>query len=115
MGIKQRLLETAPERVPAELAATVKSFCEPIDVIHASYVGVVEVTEDFGYPREQLAVAFELTTPSAETEEGDRELRLVADRFYESMPEEVQAGGCNFLEPGALAVWQEKAQRVFAR
>jgi len=115
MGFKQRLLETSPERVPAELAATVKTFCEPIEVIRASYVGLIEITEDFGYPREQLGVAFELNQPSARTEEGDRELRLVADRFYESMPEDVQAGGCNFLEPGALAVWREKAQRVFAR
>jgi hypothetical protein len=115
MGFKQRLLETPPERVPPELAATVQSFCEPIDVIRASYVGLIEITEDFGYPREQLGVAFELVTPAARTKEGDRELRLVADRFYETMPEDVQAGGCNFLEPGAIAVWREKAQQVFAR
>jgi hypothetical protein len=31
------------------------------------------------------------------------------------MPEEVQAGGCNFLEPGGIDAWQEKAQRVFSR
>jgi hypothetical protein len=115
MGFKQRLLETPPERVPAELTTTVTSFCEPIGVIRAAYVGLIEITEDFGYPREQLGVAFELTEPSAQTEEGDRELRIVADRFYESMPEDVQAGGCNFLEPGALGVWSEKAQRVFSR
>jgi hypothetical protein len=115
VGIKQKLLETSPERVPAELVETVKAFCEPIEVIHAAYVGLVEVTEDFGYPREQLAVAFELNVPSAGTKEGDRELRVVADRFYEAMPEDVRAGGCNFLEPGAIGVWQQKAQRVFAR
>jgi hypothetical protein len=113
--VKQRLLDTAPEQVPADLAATVKAFSEPIEVIRVSYVGVVEVTEDFGYPRQQLAVAFELAVPTARTDEGDRELRLVADRFYEEMPPDVQSGGCNFLEPGAIAVWREKAQRVFAR
>ena len=115
MGIKQRLLETPSERVPTELAATVISFCGPLDVIRSAYVGLTEITEGFGYPREQLAVAFELETPSADTEQGDRELRLVADRFYESMPEDVQAGGCNFLQPGAIGVWHEKAQRVFSR
>jgi hypothetical protein len=115
MGFKQRLLETPAERVPAELVATVKAFCEPIDVIRASYVGLIEMTEDFGYPREQLGVAFELAEPKARTEEGDRELRIVADRFYEAMPEDVQAGGCNFLEPGAIPVWRERAQRVFTR
>ena len=30
--LKQRLLETPPERVPAALVETVKAFCEPIDV-----------------------------------------------------------------------------------
>jgi hypothetical protein len=113
--VKQRLLDTSPEQVPDDLGATVKAFSEPIEVIRASYIGVVEVTEDFAYPRRQLAVAFELAVPTARTEEGDRELRLVADRFYEEMPEDVQSGGCNFLEPGAIAVWQEKAQRVFTR
>ena len=46
-----------------------------------------------------------------ETEEGDRELRLVADRFYETMPAEIQAGGCNFLEPGGIAAWAAQAQQ----
>jgi hypothetical protein len=115
MAVKQRLLDTPPERVPAELAETVRAFCEPLDVIRASYVGVVEVTEDFQYPREQLSVAFELRASAPQTPEGDRELRLVADRFYDSMPEEIVAGGCNFLEPGGAAVWRDKAQQVFAR
>jgi hypothetical protein len=115
MGFKQRLLATPADRVSPELAATVKSFCEPLDVVQAAYVGLTEITKDFDYPREQLAVAFALAEPSAQTEEGDRELRIVADRFYESMPEEVQAGGCNFLEPGGIGAWSEKAQRVFAR
>jgi hypothetical protein len=115
MGLKQRLLETAPERVPDEMAETVRAFCEPIEVVSAAYVGLTEITEDFGYPREQLSVAFELRVPTAATKEGDRELRIVADRFYDSMPEEIRAGGCNFLEPGAISVWHEKAQQVFAR
>jgi hypothetical protein len=115
VSLRQRLLETPAERVPDELAATVRAFCEPIEVVRGAYVGLTEITERFGYPREQLAVAFELAAPAAATEEGDRQLRLVADRFYESMPEDVQAGGCNFLEPGALGVWGEKALRVFSR
>ena len=113
--MRQRLLETPADRVPAELAAAVKSFCEPIDVIRAGYIGLTELTQDFHEPREVLSVAFELATPSAETEEGDRELRIVADRFYDTMPEDVQAGGCNFLEPGGIDAWHEKAQQVFSR
>ncbi len=109
--MRQRLLDTPAERVPPELAASLRSFCEPIDAIHAAYVGLTELTVEFHEPREQLAVAFELAEPVAETKEGDRELRLVADRFYETMPEEVVAGGCNFLEPGGLDAWQEKASR----
>jgi hypothetical protein len=115
VGIRQRLLETPADKVPEELAKTVKDFCEPIDVIRSAYVGVTEITRDFGYPEEHLSVAFELAAPSAQTAEGDRELRLVTDRFYDTMPEEVRAGGCNFLEPGGIAVWQEKAQQVFSR
>jgi hypothetical protein len=115
MGMRQRLLETPPGEVPDELARTVADFCRPIDVVESAYVGLTEVTRDFGFPERHLAVAFELKAPSAGTEEGDRELRLVADRFYDTMPEEVQAGGCNFLEPGGIAAWQEKAQRVFSR
>ena len=113
--MRQRLLDTPVERVPPELAAAVKGFCEPIDVIVAAYIGLTELTQDFHDPRELLSVAFELATPSAETEEGDRELRLVADRFYDTMPEDVQEGGCNFLEPGAIDVWREKAWQVFSR
>src|SRR5215471_17266027 len=113
--MRQRLLDTPADRVPAGLAATIRSFCEPIDAIHAAYVGLTELTLDFHEPREQLAVAFELAEPVAETAEGDRELRLVAERFYDSMPEDVVAGGCNFLEPGGIDAWREKAQQVFSR
>jgi len=113
--MRQRLLETPADRVPAELAETVRSFCEPVEVIRAAYVGLTELTLEFHEPREQLAVAFELAVPTAGTPEGDRELRLVADRFYETMPETVQAGGCNFLEPGGIDAWREKALRVFSR
>ena len=113
--MRQRLLETPADRIPPELAAAIKGFCEPIDVIHAAYIGLTELTQDFHEPREVLSVAFELAAPSAETEEGDRELRLVADRFYDTMPAGVQAGGCNFLEPGGIDAWREKAQQVFTR
>ena len=113
--MRQRLLDTAADRVPPELAAAVKSFCEPIDVIRAAYVGLTQLTQDFHDPRELLSVAFELAAPSAATDEGDRELRLVADRFYDTMPEDVQEGGCNFLEPGGIDAWREKAQQVFSR
>jgi hypothetical protein len=113
--VRQRLLDTPAARVPPELAATVRSFCEPVDVIRAAFVGLTELTLEFHEPREQLAVAFELAEPSAGTPEGDRELRVVADRFYETMPELVRAGGCNFLEPGGIDAWRAKAQQVFAR
>ena len=92
--MRQRLLDTPADRIPAELAATVRAFCEPIDAINAAYVGLTELTVEFHDPREQLAVA---------------------DRFYESMPEEVVAGGCNFLEPGGIDAWRAKAQQVFSR
>ncbi|HUK43954.1 MAG TPA: hypothetical protein VLV28_01540 [Gaiellaceae bacterium] len=115
MAIRQRLLETPPERVPAELAKTVAAFCGPLDVIATAWVGVIEITRGVEQPEEHLGVAFELAEPVAETDEGDRELRLVADRFYETMPEEIQEGGCNFLEPGGITAWADKAQRVFSR
>lgn len=115
MSMRQKLLETPAGSISPELAKTVAEFCEPLDVIHAAYVGLTELTRDFGYPEQHLSVAFELAAPSAETEEGDRELRLVADSFYDTLPEEIQAGGCNFLEPGGISAWQEKAERVFSR
>ncbi len=103
------LLPTSPEQVPHEFAQTVIDFCKPIDVITAAYVGVTEITEDFQHPYEQLAAAFELTS------DDDAHLQLVADRFYAAMPEDVQAGGCNVLDPGGVAVWSKQAQRVFHR
>ena len=114
MSLRQRLLDTPVEKVPAELAAAVKAFCEPIPEIKAAYVGLVEVTRDFDYPHEQLAAAFELTTPPTGTSEHD-ELRDVALKFYEELPASVQEGGCNFLGPDALPVWNEKAWQVFSR
>jgi hypothetical protein len=113
--VRQRLLETPAQRVPPELAAAVSTFCGPLEVIRAAYVGLTELRQEFHDPREVLSVAFELVVPTAETEEGDRELRLVADRFYETMPADVQEGGCNFLEPGGIDAWREKAQQVFSR
>ena len=113
--MRQRLLDTPADRVTPELAKLVRAFCEPLDVINAAYVGLTELTKDFHDPEEQLAVAFELAAPVAETDEGDRELRIVADRFYETMPEDVQDGGCNFLEEGGVAAWRDKARLVFSR
>jgi hypothetical protein len=113
--VKQRLLDTPQERIPVELAVQVRDFCEPLDLITSSYIGLIEITEDFNYPREQLAVAFEIRAPTAHDRADDPELQRVAERFYESMPADVVAGGCNFLGPGALAVWREKAWQVFAR
>jgi len=115
MSLRQRLLDTPVEKVPPELAAAVKAFCEPLTEIRAAYIGLTEVTRDFDYPHEQLAVAFELAEPSAETPEGDRELRHVADKFYDELPESIQEGGCNFLGTEALPVWHEKAWQVFSR
>jgi hypothetical protein len=115
VGIRQTLLETPADRVSPELAKTVASFCRPIDVIRSAYVGLVEVRVDFELPVERLTSAFELAEPVAETDEGDRELRLVVDRFYDAMPEELRAGGCNFLEPGGIDAWAARAQRVFSR
>jgi hypothetical protein len=113
MALRQRLLDTPAERVPPTLAALVADFCRPIPEIRAAFVGLTEVRHDFERPVERLSVAFELSEPAAETAEGDRELRLVADRFYDAMPDDVQAGGCNFLEPGATAAWEAKAQKVY--
>ena len=112
--IRQKLLETPEDTVTPELAKTVSDFCQPLDVIASAWVGLIEVTRDFERPEQHLGVAFELSElPS--TPEGDRELNLVADRFYETMPPEIQAGGCNFLEPGGIDAWSDKARRVFSR
>jgi hypothetical protein len=105
----RRLLPTPAERVPAELAAAVDEFCRPIRAIRAAYLGLTEVTEDRGSPREQLAVGFDLDGGD------DALLDLLAARFVEFVPDELQAGGCNVLEAGALGVWDDHAQRVFAR
>ena len=112
--ISQKLLQTPDDMVTPELAKTVSDFCAPIDVIASAWVGLIEVTRDFERPEQHLGVAFELKeVPS--TPEGDRELNLVADRFYETMPPEIQEGGCNFLEPGGIQAWSGKARRVFSR
>ena len=115
MAIRQRLLETPPEGVSASLQQTVADFCAPLEVIRSAYVGLIELTRGLDPPAEHVGVAFELAEPSAESEEGDRELRLVADRFYATMPAEIQEGGCNFLEPGGIEAWAERAVRVWSR
>jgi hypothetical protein len=115
VAIRQRLLETPPERVSAALRQTVADFCAPLEVVRSAYVGLIELTRGFDRPEEHLGVAFELADPSAASEEGDRELRLVADRFYATMPAEIQEGGCNFLERGGLEAWAERAVKVWSR
>jgi hypothetical protein len=107
--IKHRLLDTPPERVPHDFAQEVIDFCKPIDAVTAAWIGLTEITEDFGFPQQQLAAAFELSA------EDDAHLQAFADRFYASMPEDVRAGGCNVLDPGGVAVWSRQAQQVFSR
>jgi hypothetical protein len=109
VGVKHRLLDTPPEKVPHEFAQQVIDFCKPIDEVTAAWVGLTEITEDFQHPYEQIAAAFELAA------DDDVSLLRFADRFYESMPADVQAGGCNVLDAGGVAVWSKQAQQVFAR
>jgi hypothetical protein len=109
MGVRHRLLDTPPERVPHEFAQEVIDFCKPIDAVTAAWVGMTEIAEDFQNPYEQLAAAFEL----AEADESH--LEAFADRFYAAMPDDVQAGGCNVLDAGGVAVWSKQAQKVFSR
>jgi hypothetical protein len=115
MSLRERLLDTPVEKVPPETAAAVKAFCEPIPEIRAAYVGLVEVTRDFDFPKEQLSVAFELTTlPTADIPH-DEVVRRVALKFYEDLPASITDGGCNFLGLDALPAWNEKAWQVFSR
>jgi hypothetical protein len=109
MGVKHRLLDTPAEKVPHEFAQEVIDFCKPIEAVTAAYVGLTEITEDFQHPYERFAAAFELA------DESDAGLQSFADAFYATMPEDVQAGGCNVLDAGGAAVWQAQAQRVFTR
>jgi hypothetical protein len=55
-----------------------------------------------------------LDTP-AEQVPHDEHLQLVADRLYAAMPEDLQTGGCNVLDPGGVAVWSKQEQQVFHR
>jgi hypothetical protein len=109
VGTKHTLLATSPENVPHEFAQQVIDFCKPVEEVTAAWVGLTEITEDFQRPHEQLAAAFELVS------DDDGQLQRFAEQFYELMPENVQAGGCNVLAPAALADWRQKAQRVYTR
>jgi len=106
---KHTLLETPPETVPHELAQAVIDFAKADPNVTAAFVGLTSISEDFHKPYEQLAAAFALA------DESEAALQAFADRFYGTLPESLQAGGCNVLEPAALEAWQAKAQRVFAR
>ena len=115
MSIRKRLLATPPERVPDELGAAVRAFCEPFPEIRAAYVGLTEVTRDFDFPVEELAVAIELVSPPTAAEAGDAVVREIALRFFAAVPETMREGGCSFLGEAALPVWHELALQVFAR
>jgi hypothetical protein len=106
---KHRLIDTPPEKVPHEFAQEVIDFCKPIEAVSAAYVGLTEITQEFGYPHEQLAAGFVLET------EDDEHLQQFADSFYGSMSSDVQAGGCNVLDAGGAAAWREHAHLVFSR
>jgi len=109
VGTKHRLLDTPPEKVPHAFAQEVIDFCQPIEAVTAAYVGLTEITEDFGFPREQLAAAFELAA------DDDAHLQEFGERFYATLPPDVQAGGCNVLDESGAAAWRRQAQRVFSR
>ena len=109
MGVKHKLLDTAPEQVPHEFAQSVIDFAKGDEAITTAYVGRTEITEDFDFPKEQLAAAFVLSSEDVDT------VQQFADRFYASTPAEVQAGGCNVLDGPGIAAWAKQAQQVFSR
>jgi len=109
MGVRHKLLDTAPEQVPHEFSQSVIDFCKAVHAVSEGYVGLTEITVDFEKPYEQLAAAFVLG------EEDVEHAQTLADRFYETMPADVQAGGCNVLDGEAVDVWRKQAQRVFSR
>ena len=63
----------------------------------SAYVGLTEIDEEFKYPREQLAVAFELRAPSVHRARTIPRCVRVADRFYDRCRRTWPSGGCNFL------------------
>ena len=93
-----------------------RAFCEPLDVVGSAYVGLTEIEEEFKYPREQLAVAFELAR-SFDARRARTTPRCCASPTASTTrcPRTSPAGGCNFIGPGAIAAWREKAWQVFAR
>jgi hypothetical protein len=109
VGARHTLLETAAEQVPHELAQTVIDFCKTVPNVTTAFVGVTAIAEDFQNPYEQLAAGFVLADESAGA------LQAFGDEFYTRLPQSVQAGGCNVLEPAALETWQARAQRVYSR
>jgi len=108
-GVKHTLLQTGPADVPQQIAQTVSAFAQADPNVTRAFVGLTSIQEDFQNAYEQLAAGFVLTDESAAA------LQAFADRFYAQMPESVQAGGCNVLEPAALGDWSAKAQQVFTR
>src|SRR3954447_10377335 len=109
MGVKHRLLDTPPEKVPHEFAQSVIDFAKADEAITNAYVGLTEVTEDFQHPQEQLAAAFVLTSEDVDT------VQAFAERFYAVTSADVQAGGCNVLDGPGIAVWAKQAQQVWER
>ncbi len=109
MGTRHRLLDTPTDQVPHEFAQEVIDFAKPLEAVTAAYVGLTEITEDFKQPYRRLAAGFELAS------EDDDALQAFAKRFYDAMPAEVQAGGCNVLDAGGASAWRVQAQRVFSR
>jgi hypothetical protein len=114
LEVRQQLLVTPAGSVPPELSRAVSGFCEPVRAIRAAYIGLIEIRIDGGPPERHLGVGFTLAD-LASTAAGDQELHLVAERFYESMPDELQRGGCSFLEGAGLDAWRKQAQEVFSR
>jgi len=109
VGARHTLLETPAESVPHELAQAVIDFAKADPNVTTAFVGLTSIAEDFQKPYDRVAAAFVLTDESAAA------LEAFADRFYEALPQSLQAGGCNVLEPAALEAWQGKAQQVFSR
>jgi hypothetical protein len=109
VGARHTLLETPAESVPQELAQTVIDFCKSVPNVTQAFIGLTSIVEDFQHPYEQLAAGFALADESAGA------LQAFGDEFYGRLPESLQDGGCNVLEPAALATWSAKAQRVYSR
>jgi len=104
--LQQRLVETAPDDVPQQLAEVLRSFCASSPEVEKGYVCKVDETGLDGVNRGRLLFCVKLVVPVAEPGDAADVSMSLTGRFIAAHPDLMRQVGFGALADRAVQAWE---------